>query len=68
MIFALQPACDPAVRGYRILYRREETNHCPGCGRAHWYLGRVSAECCFCATALPFAAAAPPAGGALALA
>ena len=56
MIPARQP--DPAARGYRILYRQQETNYCPGCGRCHWYLGRVSAECCFCATALPFAAAA----------
>ena len=44
---------DPARRGYGIVYRRDETNHCPGCGRTHWYVGRVSAECGFCSTALP---------------
>ncbi|HEV2865179.1 MAG TPA: hypothetical protein VGX37_01570 [Allosphingosinicella sp.] len=44
---------DPARRGYSAVYRHNETNHCPGCGRTHWYVGRVSAECGFCATALP---------------
>jgi hypothetical protein len=42
-----------AQRGYHIVYRDHETNYCPGCGRAHWYIGRVMAECAFCATALP---------------
>jgi hypothetical protein len=28
-------------------------NHCPGCGRSHWIIGRLSAECAFCSTALP---------------
>ena len=27
----------------------------PGCGRTHWIIGRISAECAFCATALPLA-------------
>lgn len=45
----------PSLRGYHAVYRQQETNHCPGCGRTHWYVGRISAECCFCATALPFA-------------
>jgi hypothetical protein len=44
---------DPARRGYHVVYRPNETNHCPGCGRSHWYVGRFSAECGFCATALP---------------
>ena len=44
---------DPAVRGYHAVYRDNEVNHCPGCGRTHWYLGRLLAECAFCATALP---------------
>ena len=48
---------NPARRGYGILYRRQETNHCPGCGRSHWYVGRISAECGFCSTALPLAEA-----------
>ena len=46
---------NPARRGYHALYRRDQVNHCPGCGRTHWLVGRVSAECGFCATALPFA-------------
>lgn len=42
-------------RGYQVLFRPNESNHCPGCGRAQWYVGRVTAECVFCATALPLA-------------
>ena len=41
-----------AQRGYHIFYRDRETNHCPGCGRTQWYIGRMMAECAFCATAL----------------
>jgi hypothetical protein len=48
---------DPSIRGYHAIYRQHEINRCPGCGRSHWYLGRASAECGFCATALPFATA-----------
>jgi hypothetical protein len=44
---------DPAARGYHAVYRENEVNHCPGCGRTHWYVGRTLAECGFCATALP---------------
>ena len=44
---------DPAVRGYHAVYRPNEVNHCPGCGRSHWLVGRLLAECGFCATALP---------------
>ena len=44
---------DPAKRGYHAVYRENEVNHCPGCGRTHWYVGRSLAECGFCATALP---------------
>ena len=44
---------DPARRGYHVVYRENEVNHCPGCGRSHWYVGRLSAECGFCGTALP---------------
>jgi hypothetical protein len=52
-----QFAHNPARRGYHAVYRQHEVNHCPGCGRSHWLLGRVSAECGFCSTALPFAGA-----------
>jgi hypothetical protein len=44
---------DPARRGYHAVYRDNEVNRCPGCGRTHWYVGRMLAECGFCATALP---------------
>ena len=44
---------DPARRGYHAVYRDNEVNHCPGCGRTHWYVGRTLAECGFCSTALP---------------
>ena len=46
-----------AKRGHHIVYRVNESNHCPGCGRSHWYIGRVSAECGFCGTAVPLAEA-----------
>lgn len=44
-------------RGHHIVYRANESNHCPGCGRSQWYIGRVSAECGFCGTAVPLAEA-----------
>lgn len=44
---------DPNTRGYFAIYRENEPNYCPGCGRSQWILGRTSAECAFCATALP---------------
>lgn len=43
-----------AHRGYHVVYRMNEVNHCPGCGRSHWLLGRTMAECAFCTTALPY--------------
>ena len=43
----------PSARGYHAVYRPGEVNHCPGCGRTHWMIGRLLAECAFCATALP---------------
>lgn len=48
---------DPSLRGYQVLFHANETNHCPGCGRGQWYVGRVTAECVFCGTALPLAEA-----------
>lgn len=47
----------PYERGYHAVYREHEINHCPGCGRTHWLVGRVSAECAFCGTALALAEA-----------
>jgi hypothetical protein len=46
-----------AKRGHHIVYRANVSNHCPGCGRSQWYIGRVSAECGFCGTAAPLAEA-----------
>jgi PilZ domain len=46
-----------AQRGHHIVYRANADNHCPGCGRSHWYIGRFSAECGFCGTAVPLAEA-----------
>ncbi|OQW43252.1 MAG: hypothetical protein A4S12_05350 [Proteobacteria bacterium SG_bin5] len=42
--------------GYRPMFRAEEVNRCPGCGGNHWYVGRITAECAFCGSALPIAA------------
>lgn len=53
---------DPAARGYGVAYRPGETNRCPGCGRSHWHVGRVSAECAFCETALPLVGTTQAAG------
>lgn len=39
-------------RGYFVSYRPGGSNPCPGCGRSHWWVGRVSAECAFCGVAL----------------
>ncbi len=56
-------AHNPSARGYCPVYRENQVNRCPGCGRTHWYVGRVSAECGFCATALPLAEGAARGGG-----
>ena len=50
-------AASLAQRGHHIVYRTNESNHCPGCGRSQWYIGRISAECGFCGTAVPLAEA-----------
>ncbi|WP_336973458.1 hypothetical protein [Sphingobium aromaticiconvertens] len=42
-----------AGRGYVIFYRQCEPNHCPGCGGSAWHVGRQSAECARCGTAIP---------------
>lgn len=43
----------PKTRGYVVAYHRGGLNACPGCGRSAWLVGRLSAECAFCGTALP---------------
>lgn len=42
-----------ALTSPRPAYRPHETNACPGCGQSHWMVGRMTAECAFCGTALP---------------
>ncbi len=42
-------------RGYQPAYHLDIVNRCPGCGKSHWYVGRFSAECAHCETALPLA-------------
>lgn len=45
----------PQSRGYQPAYHLDIVNRCPGCGNSHWHVGRFSAECAHCETALPFA-------------
>lgn len=46
-------------RGHVSVYRRAEFNRCPGCGGSQWLVGRSSAECAFCGTALPLHSPSP---------
>mgnify|MGYP003575377666 CR=1 FL=1 len=53
-ILAARGGIAPAhQRGYHVEYRGDGSDRCPGCGRAHFYLGRLTAECAFCGTAVP---------------
>lgn len=45
------------------VYRAGAVNHCPGCSHTHWHVGRATAQCAFCATALPLAETETPASG-----
>lgn len=45
----------PRLRGFAMRYR--DGMHCPGCDARNWYIGRSSAECARCGTALPLASA-----------
>lgn len=47
---AVQP-----LRGYRPTFDPDHPAACPGCGHAGWEVGRSSAECASCGTALPLA-------------
>jgi hypothetical protein len=40
-------------------YVAGDVNHCPGCSRSQWIVGRVSAECAFCSTAIPLTESGP---------
>lgn len=46
---------DAQERGHSVVYRSDRVNHCPGCDRSQWLVGRSTAECAFCATAVPLA-------------
>ena len=46
-------AAAAARTGYRPQYQSGLS--CPACGWGAWYIGRSSAECARCATALPLA-------------
>ena len=52
---AFRSTHNPLKGGYTMLYHKGEVNHCPGCGGTHWLVGRGSAECARCDTALPLA-------------
>jgi len=36
-----------------LTYRSGKALGCPGCGQSNWHVGRTTAECAHCATALP---------------
>ena len=55
---AIQPS-----RGLLPAFDPDRPTRCPGCGGAHWQVGRHSAECARCATALPLAPTNTPANG-----
>ncbi len=63
MLNDMRKTHDLAGRGYHAVYREHEANHCPGCGRTHWYIGRLMAECAFCETALPLESSSQVLGG-----
>ena len=44
---------EPAARGYHVDYRGDGTDRCPGCGRSHFWVRTLSAECAFCGCAIP---------------
>jgi hypothetical protein len=46
-------------RGYQVVYHPGENNRCPVCVHSNWLIGRVSAQCGFCGTALALALNAP---------
>ncbi|MCW2363326.1 MULTISPECIES: hypothetical protein [Sphingobium] len=41
-------------------YEPGKLNHCPDCASTQWYVGRLSAQCAVCETALPLAQACYP--------
>ncbi|MBO9671739.1 MAG: hypothetical protein J7485_14620 [Sphingobium sp.] len=41
--------------GYAVQYHSGVVNHCPGCAGTQWLIGRTTAQCARCETALPLA-------------
>jgi hypothetical protein len=54
---------DPSARGHHVVYRLNESNRCPGCGHSQWFVGRITAECGLCGTAVALAEAQWSASG-----
>jgi hypothetical protein len=52
-----------AIVGYPFAYQAGAANFCPRCGGSQWYIGRITAECAYCGTALPLDPAETEAGG-----
>ena len=43
------------AQGHMPCYRPGSAMPCPGCGGHQWHVGRQTAECAICTTALPLA-------------
>ena len=54
-----------ATAGHALLYRNGVVNHCPACDCTNWLVGRTSAQCARCETALPLAQMMQPSRGPL---
>ncbi len=52
-MFELSRTPDVTISGYRVAFHPNEHNSCPGCSKSNWMIGRMTAECAFCGTALP---------------
>ncbi len=50
------PPPAPIGAGWSAAYHPGRVNSCPECGQSQWLVGRHSAQCALCATAVPFAA------------
>lgn len=47
------PSLALAMQGFVPTYRESDANRCPACGMSQWLVGRITAQCAFCDTALP---------------
>lgn len=50
-----QTVFEGSARRYTMTYRVGGPNYCPGCGGTQWHVGRQTAECAYCSTAMPLA-------------